>query len=52
MARLVGRTNPVLVPGIVNGVQLWMSYHLRVSMGRLMAMMADKARRNQKEDGD
>jgi NAD(P)-dependent dehydrogenase (short-subunit alcohol dehydrogenase family) len=44
LARLVGRKQPVLVSGVVNGIQLWMSYHMRIQMGRLMSMMADKAR--------
>jgi NAD(P)-dependent dehydrogenase (short-subunit alcohol dehydrogenase family) len=48
MAKLVGNTRPVLVPGVVNSIQLWMSYHMRVQMGRMMSMMADKARQNQK----
>jgi NAD(P)-dependent dehydrogenase (short-subunit alcohol dehydrogenase family) len=47
MAKLVGKRNPVLVPGIVNGIQFWMSYHLRVQMGKMMSMMADKARQSQ-----
>jgi NAD(P)-dependent dehydrogenase (short-subunit alcohol dehydrogenase family) len=47
MAKLVGMTKPVLVPGIVNSIQLWMSYHMRVQMGRMMSMMADKARKNE-----
>ena len=47
LAKLVGRTKPVLVSGFVNSLQLWMSYHMRMQMGRLMSMMADKARQNQ-----
>jgi NAD(P)-dependent dehydrogenase (short-subunit alcohol dehydrogenase family) len=46
MAKLVGKTKPVLVPGVVNNIQLWMSYHMRVQMGKMMSMMADKARKN------
>jgi NAD(P)-dependent dehydrogenase (short-subunit alcohol dehydrogenase family) len=45
LAKLVGKTRPVLVSGMVNGIQLWMSYHLRFQMGKLMSMMADKARK-------
>jgi NAD(P)-dependent dehydrogenase (short-subunit alcohol dehydrogenase family) len=48
MAKLVGKTRPVLVPGFANSLQLWISYHFRIQMGRLMARMADKARQNQK----
>jgi NAD(P)-dependent dehydrogenase (short-subunit alcohol dehydrogenase family) len=44
LAKLVGKTRPVLVSGMINGIQLWMSYHLRYQMGKLMSMMADKAR--------
>ena len=46
MAKLVGKTQPMLTFGMVNRFQLWMSYHLRVQMGRLMSMMADRARQN------
>ena len=46
LAKLVGRKRPVLVAGVLNGIQLWMSYHLRVQMGRMMAMLAEKARKN------
>ena len=44
LAKLVGKTRPVLVAGFVNGIQLWMSYHFRFQMGKLMSMMADRAR--------
>jgi NAD(P)-dependent dehydrogenase (short-subunit alcohol dehydrogenase family) len=45
LAKLVGKTKPVLVPGFVNSIQFWMSFHMRVQMGRLMSMMSDRARR-------
>jgi NAD(P)-dependent dehydrogenase (short-subunit alcohol dehydrogenase family) len=48
LAKLVGRTNPVLVSGFVNGIMLWMSYHFRIQMGKMMSMMSDRARKNQK----
>jgi NAD(P)-dependent dehydrogenase (short-subunit alcohol dehydrogenase family) len=48
LAKLVGKKNPVIVSGVINSIQLWMSYHLRVQMGKIMSMMADKARQNQK----
>jgi NAD(P)-dependent dehydrogenase (short-subunit alcohol dehydrogenase family) len=48
LAKLVGKTRPVLVPGFVNSIQLWMSYHLRFQMGRLMSMLAERARQNQR----
>jgi len=47
LARLVGRTNPVLVSGFVNSLQLGLSYHFRIQMGKLMSGMADRARKNQ-----
>lgn len=50
LAKLVGKTRPVLVSGFVNSVQLWMSYHLRFQMGKLMSMMADRARKTTKAD--
>lgn len=49
LAKLVGRTRPVLVSGFFNKIQLWMSYHLRVQMGALISMMAEKTRQNSKQ---
>jgi NAD(P)-dependent dehydrogenase (short-subunit alcohol dehydrogenase family) len=49
LARLVGKERPVLTAGLVNSLQLWMSYHLRVSMGKMMSMMAERARLNQEK---
>jgi len=46
MAKLVGKTKPVIVPGFINSTQLWMSYHSRVLMGRMMSMMAQQARKS------
>jgi len=46
LAKLVGRTKPVLVSGFVNSFQLGMSYHFRHPMGRMMSMLAEKARKN------
>jgi NAD(P)-dependent dehydrogenase (short-subunit alcohol dehydrogenase family) len=46
LAKLVGKTHPVLVSGAINSIQLWMSYHFRFQMGKLMSMLADKAREN------
>jgi NAD(P)-dependent dehydrogenase (short-subunit alcohol dehydrogenase family) len=48
LTKLVGRTKPVLVSGVVNGIQLWMSYHFRFLMGGLMSRLADKARNSAK----
>ena len=47
MAKLVGKTHPVLAPGFSNRFMLWMSYHSRVLMGKMMARMADRARKDQ-----
>jgi short-subunit dehydrogenase len=47
MAKLVGKKKPVLVPGFINHLMLWMSYHLRVLMGKFMAGMSERARANQ-----
>jgi len=47
LAKLVGKTRPVLAAGFVTNLQFWMSYHLRVPMGRLMSSLAEKARQNQ-----
>jgi len=49
LAKLVGRTNPMLSAGFINHIQLQMSYHLRVPMGKLMSMLSEKARQNKKE---
>jgi NAD(P)-dependent dehydrogenase (short-subunit alcohol dehydrogenase family) len=50
LAKLVGKARPILVSGFVNRIQLWMSYHLRIQMGKLMSMMAERARQNHKEN--
>jgi NAD(P)-dependent dehydrogenase (short-subunit alcohol dehydrogenase family) len=47
LAKLVGKTRPMLAAGFVNNIQLWFSYHLRVPMGQLMSMLSAKARQNQ-----
>ncbi len=44
LSKLVGKTRPMLAAGFVNNIQLWMSYHLRVPMGKLMSNLSDKAR--------
>jgi NAD(P)-dependent dehydrogenase (short-subunit alcohol dehydrogenase family) len=50
LAKLVGKTRPMLAAGFVNNIQLWMSYHLHVPMGRLMSSLAEKARQAQEEN--
>jgi len=44
LARRVGKTSPVLTPDLSNGFQLWVSYHFRVQMGKLLAMMTERAK--------
>ena len=44
LARQVGKTAPVLTPDFGNGFQLWISYHFRVQMGKLLAMMTERAK--------
>jgi NAD(P)-dependent dehydrogenase (short-subunit alcohol dehydrogenase family) len=51
MAKLVGKTRAVLVPGIANRLQLWVSYHFRVTMGKFLTRMADRARQNANQKG-
>jgi NAD(P)-dependent dehydrogenase (short-subunit alcohol dehydrogenase family) len=46
-ARLVGKTRSVLAPGVMHSIQLWISYHMPYPMGKLMSMMAEKARQAQ-----
>ena len=50
LAKQVGKTRPMLASGLVNNIQLWLSYHLRVQMGKLMSLLSDKARTNLKEN--
>jgi hypothetical protein len=44
LARQVGKAAPVLTPDLGNGIQLWASYHFRVQMGKLLAMMTERAK--------
>jgi NAD(P)-dependent dehydrogenase (short-subunit alcohol dehydrogenase family) len=48
LAKQVGKTGAVLAPGISNRIQLWVSYHFRVSMGKLLTRMAERARQREK----
>lgn len=48
LAKQVGKTSPVLTPDFGNGFQLWLSYHFRVPMGKLLAMMTERAKQNRK----
>ena len=45
LAKQVGKSSPVLTADLSNRLQLWMSYHFRVPMGKLMAMMTDRAKK-------
>lgn len=47
LAKQVGKTAPVLTPDFSNRIQFWFSYHFRVQMGKLLAMMTERAKRNQ-----
>jgi NAD(P)-dependent dehydrogenase (short-subunit alcohol dehydrogenase family) len=44
LAKQVGKTAPVLTTDLGNGIQLWASYHFRVQMGKLLAMMTKRAK--------
>lgn len=46
LAKQVGRTDPVLTPDFSNRFQLWLSYHFRVPMGKLLAMMTQRAKQD------
>ena len=46
LAKQIGKTSPVLTPDFSNRIQLWVSYHFRVPMGKLLAMMTERAKRN------
>ena len=45
LAKQVGKTRPVLAPDPGNGFQLWVPYHIRVQMGKLLAMMTARAKK-------
>lgn len=47
LAKQVGKSSPVLTPDFSNRIQLWVSYHFRVPMGQLLAMMTERVKRNQ-----
>jgi NAD(P)-dependent dehydrogenase (short-subunit alcohol dehydrogenase family) len=46
LAKQVGKMSPVLTPDFSNALQLWVSYHFRVPMGKLLAMMTERAKNN------
>jgi len=50
LAKQVGKTAPVLTPDFSNGFQLWVSYHFRVPMGKLLAIMTERAKREQRKN--
>ncbi len=45
LAKKVGKTAPMLASDFINGIQLSLSYHFRFPMGKLLALMADKAKK-------
>jgi len=44
LAKQVGKTAPVLTTDFGNWIQLWASYHFRVQMGKLLAMMTKRSK--------
>lgn len=50
LANQVCKSAPVLTPDFSNRIQLWVSYHFRVPMGKLMAMMTERAKNNTTKD--
>lgn len=46
LAKQVGKTAPVLTPDFSNRIQLWVSYHFRVPMGKLLATMTERVKKN------
>lgn len=44
LAKQVGKISPVLAPDFSNRLQLWFTYHFRVQMGKLLAMMTERAK--------
>lgn len=45
LAKQTGKTTPVLTPDLGIGIQLWVSYHFRVQMGKLLVMMTERAKK-------
>ncbi len=50
LAKQVGKVVPVLTPDLGNGIQLWVTYHFRVQMGKLLAMMTERAKMQSKSE--
>lgn len=44
LVKQVGKTSAVLAPDLSNRFQLWLTYHFRVQMGKLLAMMTERAK--------
>jgi len=44
LAKQVGKTAPVLTSDFGNGIQLWVTYHFHIQMGKLLAMMTERAK--------
>jgi len=47
LAKQVGKSAPVLTTDPGNAFQLWLTYHFRVPMRKLLAMMTERAKKNQ-----
>jgi NAD(P)-dependent dehydrogenase (short-subunit alcohol dehydrogenase family) len=52
LAKQVGKTSPVLTSDFGNGIQLWLSYHFRVPIGKLLAMMTERAKKSNTGSGN
>jgi NAD(P)-dependent dehydrogenase (short-subunit alcohol dehydrogenase family) len=44
LAKQVGKTAPVLTPDFSSGIQLWFTYHFRVQVGKLLALMTERVK--------
>jgi len=45
LKNLASTSHPNLLPFRCDGFQLWVTYHFRVQMGKLIAMMTERAKK-------
>ncbi len=45
LENLASTSHPNLLPLRCDGFQLWVTYHFRVQMGKLLAMMTERAKK-------
>lgn len=45
LENLTSTSHPNLLPLRCDGFQLWVTYHFRVQMGKLLAMMTERAKK-------